>query len=341
MTFHSTVCPHDCPSCCALEVDVTDNRISTVRGAAANDYTAGVICAKVARYAEREHHPDRLTVPLLRTGAKGSGSFRPIGWDEALDRIVGQFTTLTERHGAETVWPYYFAGTMGHVQRDGINRLRHVMRYSRQKMTICTTIMESGWRAGVGPRHRAGPARDGGKRPDRHVGRQSRRHPGQRHDAHHPSPEAARGEAGRGGPVPHRHGRRRGHPFGTAPRHRRCAGMRRHALRVPRWACGPGVYGALRRRAGQNWRRICAPARQAWAAEITGLDVAEIEGVRPRLQRHPASLSTGRLRVQPGPQRRGDAACSDLPAHRHRQMAACRRRGVLEQPRHLWLGQDR
>ena len=150
MTNHATVCPHDCPSCCALEVDVTANRIGTVRGAAGNSYTAGVVCAKVARYAERQHHPDRLTTPLLRTGPKGGGQFRAIGWDEALDRVAGQFTALAQRHGAEAVWPYYFAGTMGQVQRDGINRLRHVMRYSRQKMTICSTVTESGWRAGVG-----------------------------------------------------------------------------------------------------------------------------------------------------------------------------------------------
>ena len=78
MTFQPTVCPHDCPSCCALEVDVVGDRIGAVRGAAANSYTAGVICGKVARYAEREHHPDRLTTPLLRTGPKGSGQFRPI-----------------------------------------------------------------------------------------------------------------------------------------------------------------------------------------------------------------------------------------------------------------------
>ena len=33
--------------------------------------------------------------------------------------------------GLETVWPYYYAGTMGLVQRDGINRLPHAMGYSR------------------------------------------------------------------------------------------------------------------------------------------------------------------------------------------------------------------
>jgi len=63
-------------------------RIGRVHGAKANSYTAGVICAKVGRYAERIHHPDRLTRPLLRVGPKGAARFRAIGWDEALDRIA-------------------------------------------------------------------------------------------------------------------------------------------------------------------------------------------------------------------------------------------------------------
>jgi anaerobic selenocysteine-containing dehydrogenase len=125
-------------------------RIGRIHGARANSYTAGVICEKVGRYAERVHHPDRLTRPLLRTGPKGSGQFRPIGWDEALDRIAEAFTEAAARFGPETVWPYYYAGTMGLVMRDGINRLRHVMRYSRMKKTICTGSAEAGWAAGTG-----------------------------------------------------------------------------------------------------------------------------------------------------------------------------------------------
>ncbi len=147
----NSVCPHDCPSACALEVSVADGgRVAAVRGAAANTYTDGVICAKVARYAERIHHPDRLTQPLLRCGPKGSGQFQTIGWDEALDRVANEFSTAAMRHGSEAVWPYYYAGTMGLVQRDGINRLRHVMGYSGQRNTICTMVCEAGWAAGVG-----------------------------------------------------------------------------------------------------------------------------------------------------------------------------------------------
>lgn len=146
-----SVCPHDCPSTCALEVEVLDGaRIGRVHGAKANSYTAGVICEKVGRYAERIHHPDRLTRPLLRVGPKGAGAFRAIGWDEALDRIAERFLAAATRFGPEAVWPYYYAGTMGLVMRDGINRLRHVMRYSRQKKTICTASAEAGWIAGTG-----------------------------------------------------------------------------------------------------------------------------------------------------------------------------------------------
>src|SRR5215813_14031478 len=102
-----SACPHDCPSTCALEVEVLDaHTIGRVRGAQDNDYTAGVICAKVARYAERIHHPDRLMRPLVRKGRKGAGEFVTASWDAALDLVAEKFLAAEARHGSETVWPY-------------------------------------------------------------------------------------------------------------------------------------------------------------------------------------------------------------------------------------------
>ncbi|HEX4041042.1 MAG TPA: molybdopterin oxidoreductase family protein [Xanthobacteraceae bacterium] len=147
----ASVCPHDCPSTCALEVEVFDaHTIGRVRGAADNAYTAGVICAKVARYAERVHHPDRLLAPLRRTGPKGSGEFAPVSWDDALDLVAEAFTRAEHRHGAEAVWPYLYAGTMGYVQRDGIHRLRHAKKYSGFFSTICVNPAWTGFCAGTG-----------------------------------------------------------------------------------------------------------------------------------------------------------------------------------------------
>jgi anaerobic selenocysteine-containing dehydrogenase len=150
-TVVPSVCPHDCTSTCALSVERIDARtIGRVRGSDRNDYTRGVICEKVARYAERVHHPDRLMHPLLRTGPKGSGQFRRISWEQALDTVAERFIKAAAQYGAETVWPYYYAGTMGLVQRDGINRLRHRMKYSRWLSTICVALSDTGWIAGVG-----------------------------------------------------------------------------------------------------------------------------------------------------------------------------------------------
>ncbi len=146
-----SACPHDCPSTCALEVELNlDGTIGRVHGARDNAYTAGVVCAKVARYAEREHHPDRLMRPLRRVGAKGEGRFEPISWDDALDIVAERFLAAQARDGAEAVWPYYYAGTMGLVMRDGINRLRHAKKYSGFHSTICVNAAYTGFAAGTG-----------------------------------------------------------------------------------------------------------------------------------------------------------------------------------------------
>ncbi len=146
-----SACPHDCPSTCALEVEKLDDfTIGRVRGAHDNPYTAGVVCAKVGRYAERAHHPDRLKHPLRRSGAKGAAAFERISWDDALDEVAEAFLKAEQAYGSETVWPYYYAGTMGLVMRDGIHRLRHVKKYSGQHSTICVTLAWNGFIAGTG-----------------------------------------------------------------------------------------------------------------------------------------------------------------------------------------------
>ena len=156
VTIVPSVCPHDCTSTCALDVErLNSKQIGRVRGSMRNDYTAGVICEKVARYAERIHHPDRLMKPLRRVGPKGSRQFAEISWADALDIVAEQFMAKARQHGSETVWPYYYAGTMGLVQRDGINRLRHAMKYSRYFSTICVTLSDTGWIAGVGAKRGA------------------------------------------------------------------------------------------------------------------------------------------------------------------------------------------
>ena len=50
----------------------------------------------------------------------------------------------------QAVWPYFYAGTMGYVMRDGINRLRHAKGYSNMYDTFCVALSWSGFLAGTG-----------------------------------------------------------------------------------------------------------------------------------------------------------------------------------------------
>ena len=101
-----SVCPHECPSTCALDVErLSPTRIGKVRGSGDNSYTAGVVCAKVARYAERQHHPDRPAFPMRRVGGKDEGleAFQRISWDQALDETASALEGAAARHGREAV----------------------------------------------------------------------------------------------------------------------------------------------------------------------------------------------------------------------------------------------
>lgn len=146
-----SVCPHDCPSVCPLEIErLNETRIGKVKGSSDNPFTAGLVCGKVARYSERVHHPDRLLHPMKRVGPKGSQRFERISWDEALETTAKALLKAETDFGAESVWPFYYAGTMGHVMRDGINRLRHAKGYSNMQGTYCVGLSDPGWSAGTG-----------------------------------------------------------------------------------------------------------------------------------------------------------------------------------------------
>ncbi|HDR9134361.1 molybdopterin-containing oxidoreductase family protein [Burkholderia vietnamiensis] len=140
------VCPHDCPDTCAMRVTVENGKAIKVTGDPEHPPTQGVLCTKVSRYADRVHHPDRLTVPLKRIGAKGEGRFAPITWSEAFDEIGRRLGDIAAR-SPESILPYSYAGTMGLVQGEGIaQRFFHKIGASRLERTICAAAGAAGLR---------------------------------------------------------------------------------------------------------------------------------------------------------------------------------------------------
>ncbi|WP_399679538.1 molybdopterin-dependent oxidoreductase [Xenophilus sp.] len=132
-------CPHDCPDTCALVTTVQEGRAVKLQGNPEHRHTAGVLCTKVSRYIERNDHPERLVQPLRRAGPKGSGRFEPVSWDEALHDIAARLGAIARR-APQAIVPYSYAGTMGLVQGESMDRrFFHKLGASLLDRTICAT----------------------------------------------------------------------------------------------------------------------------------------------------------------------------------------------------------
>jgi anaerobic selenocysteine-containing dehydrogenase len=110
-----SACPLDCPDMCGLDVSVRaeDGRVVEVNGDTRGPITAGFICGKVRKIAEHMYGDDRIKRPLVRAGARGSGQWREVSWDEALGLVGDRIGTIRARSGAEAILPYHYGGSNG------------------------------------------------------------------------------------------------------------------------------------------------------------------------------------------------------------------------------------
>ena len=163
-TVHASVCPLDCPDTCSLSVAVEDDKVVEVRGSTANPYTAGVICAKVARdFPAIANGEGRIMTPLRRTGPRGEGRFERISWDEALDVVHDRFTRVIAEHGPQAILPLNYAGPHGMLAYASMDlRFFHKLGASLlDRKPLCGGIRTEAWLgtfgavAGIPPEHAA------------------------------------------------------------------------------------------------------------------------------------------------------------------------------------------
>ena len=156
-TRHS-VCALDCPDTCSLLVNIGNGVASKLRGNPDHPVTRGFLCAKVAQYLEREYHPDRLRYPQKRIGKKGEGRFARISWDEALDTIAAKLKSVAGEFGPEAILPYSYAGTMGLLNGNGMDRrFFHRLGATRLDRTICSAAGSAALTATLGNRYGTEP----------------------------------------------------------------------------------------------------------------------------------------------------------------------------------------
>ncbi|MDV2685074.1 molybdopterin-dependent oxidoreductase [Alkalihalophilus lindianensis] len=117
-----TVCPHNCPDTCGLQVNVSKGKVVAVTGQKDHPVTKGFICEKVRHYPEKVHSYERIRKPLKRVGDKGKNEFIEISWDEALYEISTKLKETHERYGGRSILPYSYSGTIGVIQNASMDR---------------------------------------------------------------------------------------------------------------------------------------------------------------------------------------------------------------------------
>jgi len=155
---HTSVCSLDCPDACSVLVTVEDGKATKLRGNPDHPVTRGFLCAKVARYLDRQYSPKRLLYPQRRVGAKGEGLFERISWDAALNIIAENLIRLAGEFGPESILPYSYAGTMGVLNNAGMDRrFFHHLGASRLDRTICASAGGAGQALTLGTRYSTEP----------------------------------------------------------------------------------------------------------------------------------------------------------------------------------------
>jgi anaerobic dimethyl sulfoxide reductase subunit A len=103
-------CNKDCGAGCPLTAHVENNKIIKItNNELAPKYFIG--CPKGFLFQKVLYSKDRLLSPLLRTGKRGDGKFKPISWDKAYQIISDKIKDTIVNYGTDSILPFPASGS--------------------------------------------------------------------------------------------------------------------------------------------------------------------------------------------------------------------------------------
>lgn len=103
MEVVKTICQMCGYSYCGINVYRDGNSIVRIEGMKEHPANRGSICPKGLAAQQLVSDPNRLRVPLRRTGRRGSGQWEEISWEDALNIMVERLGETRERYGSEAI----------------------------------------------------------------------------------------------------------------------------------------------------------------------------------------------------------------------------------------------
>jgi len=110
---------HNCGGRCSIVVHVKDERIIRISTEDSNpdSYETPQLrgCLKCRSYRNYLYHYDRLKYPMKRIGKRGSGKFKRITWEEAINTIAINTKRIRNEYGPDAIYMQYGSGNAGKV----------------------------------------------------------------------------------------------------------------------------------------------------------------------------------------------------------------------------------
>lgn len=98
----STICNSHCGGTCVIKVHIRGGKLVRLETDDGEEPQLRA-CARGRAYRQRVYSPDRLLYPLKRTGARGSGEFARVSWDEALETVAYEMKRVRDTYGPESI----------------------------------------------------------------------------------------------------------------------------------------------------------------------------------------------------------------------------------------------
>ena len=110
----------NCESACGILAYVDKEKLTVrkIEGNPLHPGSRGRTCAKGVVTPNQLEDPDRILFPLARDGGRGSGKWRQVSWDEALDDIAGRLRkAIVENRRHEIMYHVGRPGEDGYANR--------------------------------------------------------------------------------------------------------------------------------------------------------------------------------------------------------------------------------
>ncbi len=93
-----------CEQCfwrCGIIATVEDGKLITIEGNPLHPNNRGKICARGNAGVALLYETDRLKNPMIRDGKRGSGKWKEVSWEEALDYTAKKLLAVSKKYGVE------------------------------------------------------------------------------------------------------------------------------------------------------------------------------------------------------------------------------------------------